>query len=156
MFTRQWMTAYLEWITPRQKALPSCSDLQVRRQKSSNECQSTRHHHQVEQSGVSRAALLNNSQQHFHRTTKAANKKTSQRQRINQSFKVYLYSPISHILHLSQWTLEFVKNMNMTPSVLGPSHWTNSYWTPQLMGVNIEETLGRATEDWLTCNRCGM
>ena len=28
------------------------------------------------------------------------------------------------MLHLSQWTLQFVENINMTPSVLRPSHRT--------------------------------
>ena len=33
---------------------------------------------------------------------------------INQSINVYLYSPISQMLHLSQWTSQFVQNISMT------------------------------------------
>ena len=33
---------------------------------------------------------------------------------INQSINVYLYSPISQMLHLSQWTSQFLQNISMT------------------------------------------
>ena len=33
---------------------------------------------------------------------------------INQSINVYLYSPISQMLHLSRWTSQFVQNISMT------------------------------------------
>ena len=35
-------------------------------------------------------------------------------QSINQSINVYLYSPLSQMLHLSQWTSQFVQTISMT------------------------------------------
>ena len=56
---------------------------------------------------------------------------------VGQSINVYLYSPISQMLHLSQWTSQFVQNISTTirhPLSLDPHIGQGK--TPQFKGEN--------------------